>query len=573
LFLAIFAIHPVVEMGVNDDFSYTQIALQAARTGKLLYNGWNTPMIGLQAYWGAAWIHTFGFSFDVVRASVLPFDAGCVLLLYLLFRSSGLSPTMTAFGVCTLTLSPLLLPLETSFMTDIPALFFLLLCLWAASRVVRARNLAIFLFWAVLLTTAGLAAGTIRQTVWIAPIVIFPLLSLQADGAMRKLAIGILWSGAVFGAIYFNSWFGAQPYSVTLPLFSVHDFAVRNAIWNLAALTLELLILLMPVLCFALGLKKRLPNKMWGWAVSCGIFSTAVLCIFHYGRPKSPQIPLAHLGGNLVTQWGLLGVSTEVIGYKPVIVPFPLQSLLVFLSVSGSLALLLTAAAYAAKVVRGSIRSPDFVTRQLSAFRTWSTQNVILAGVILYMLAYIPAAGTRALAGVAFDRYLVPLFPFMVLAILLFCERVYAPRLGWLPVCMLLLFSLFGIATAHDFFARSRARLHAAEEVIHSGVARSMVSAGLEYDGWTELDLSGHINDERIANPPHQFVSVAGRAFPVDPRYWAWDLTPSVHPKFLVVLSPQKELVDSRYPRIPYTTWLPPRRFEMLIQQARNQDH
>jgi hypothetical protein len=522
LFLAIFAIHPVVEMGVNDDFSYTQIALQAARTGKLLYNGWNTPMIGLQAYWGAAWIHTFGFSFDVVRASVLPFDAGCVLLLYLLFRSSGLSPTMTAFGVCTLTLSPLLLPLETSFMTDIPALFFLLLCLWAASRVVRARNLAIFLFWAVLLTTAGLAAGTIRQTVWIAPIVIFPLLSLQADGAMRKLAIGILWSGAVFGAIYFNSWFGAQPYSVTLPLFSVHDFAVRNAIWNLAALTLELLILLMPVLCFALGLKKRLPNKMWGWAVSCGIFSTAVLCIFHYGRPKSPQIPLAHLGGNLVTQWGLLGVSTEVIGYKPVIVPFPLQSLLVFLSVSGSLALLLTAAAYAAKVVRGSIRSPDFVTRQLSAFRTWSTQNVILAGVILYML---------------------------------------------------LLFSLFGIATAHDFFARSRARLHAAEEVIHSGVARSMVSAGLEYDGWTELDLSGHINDERIANPPHQFVSVAGRAFPVDPRYWAWDLTPSVHPKFLVVLSPQKELVDSRYPRIPYTTWLPPRRFEMLIQQARNQDH
>ena len=71
---------PFVEMGINDDFSYTQIALHLANTGKLAYNGWNTPIVGFQAYWAAIFIKLFGFSFTLVRFSVLPFAVGCSVL-------------------------------------------------------------------------------------------------------------------------------------------------------------------------------------------------------------------------------------------------------------------------------------------------------------------------------------------------------------------------------------------------------------------------------------------------------------------------------------------------------------
>src|SRR5687768_9114944 len=120
--IAVLATVPVGETGLNDDWSYARTALDAARTGKLIYNGWATTMVGVQAYWGALWIKIFGFSFITLRLSVLPLAAGCGYLIWWLGRRCGLSDRAAMFASLAVTTSPLFVPLAASFMTDVPGL-------------------------------------------------------------------------------------------------------------------------------------------------------------------------------------------------------------------------------------------------------------------------------------------------------------------------------------------------------------------------------------------------------------------------------------------------------------------
>ena len=115
---------PILEMGVNDDWSYAWTARAFATTGHLAYNGWVGAVVGVQAIWAGLLIGVFGFSFTLVRLSTLPFAAGCAMLLYRLSRYAGLDPPFALFGTATVTLSPLFIPLSASFMTDVPGFFF-----------------------------------------------------------------------------------------------------------------------------------------------------------------------------------------------------------------------------------------------------------------------------------------------------------------------------------------------------------------------------------------------------------------------------------------------------------------
>src|SRR6266566_2144883 len=83
---AILMIWPVAEMPYGDDTAYTYVALNVARSGHLIYNGWESALLVLHAYWGALFIRLFGFSFTWVRFSSLPFALGAVGFCYFLLR-------------------------------------------------------------------------------------------------------------------------------------------------------------------------------------------------------------------------------------------------------------------------------------------------------------------------------------------------------------------------------------------------------------------------------------------------------------------------------------------------------
>src|SRR5256885_12336142 len=86
----IVATWPICGVPFSDDFSYTKTALDFARSGQFHYNGWAAVMLGWQAVWGALFIKLLGFSFNVVRLSMLPFAMANAYLFHRVLIQFGL---------------------------------------------------------------------------------------------------------------------------------------------------------------------------------------------------------------------------------------------------------------------------------------------------------------------------------------------------------------------------------------------------------------------------------------------------------------------------------------------------
>ena len=558
--VAVLATLPYVDMGVNDDFSYTQIALRLAQTGKLAYNGWNTPMIGLQAYWAALFIKLFGFSFAVVRFSTLPFAVGCTVLLYLIALRAGLSRSLAIFLVFVVAFSPLAIPLEASFMTDIPGLFFMLVCvvcvLAATEPAAGAAKVAVC---AALLTAAGLAGGTMRQTDFLIPVLYLPYIAWRSRDLRLRVWCGICALASVIGFMELSRWFSHQRYVPVLPLlpFSTRAGYLRIAD-NLLGLLMELVVLLVPVTILYLFARVRL-NRIGWLLLSAGSVLVAGAVILT--MPYFHDIVFRLMGGNIITDTGILGSGVEVIGDKPRILSIWLQIALVALAVG-----LLSLAAV--EMIR---RSGDSAEEWRSALSRWlhstSGRSRFEHAFLLFAVMYCPLVASRAIVMQGFDRYLLPLLALDGIALLICLQSRAAVKLAaaW---TFAILFACYGVATTHDYFACSRARLQAAQMLTQAHIPRRCISAGLEYDGWTEIALHGYINRLEIAVPANSYQSVAGRKYPITPPYWFWELTPTLKPAWLVVTSPQPGLTTLQQYAVSYQTWLPPFERRILVQAA-----
>jgi hypothetical protein len=151
-----------------------------------------------------------------------------------------------------------------------------------------------------------------------------------------------------------------------------------------------------------------------------------------------------------------------------------------------------------------------------------------------------------ALTGITFDRYTLPVLPLAVISILRSrpCGRV-VPVSAWACVVV---FAGYGIATTHDYFSDLRARGAASEELQNSGVARGRISAGVEHDGWLQLELAGTIKPfmygDDLRTKPGEF--------------WFWKRATALTPEYVVLSSPIGKIPAHPVVTIPFDTWLPP---------------
>lgn len=542
--VAIAATIPLVEMAINDDFSYTRVALNAAQTGRLIYSGWGSPTVGLQAYWAALFIKIFGFSFQIVRLSALPFTFGCAAILLSLFKRAGLSPLTALFAVLTVMLSPVAIPLEPTFMTDITSLFFVLLTIWCADHAVHSGHEGDWYRWLFATALAGLAGTTIRQSVALALVVTLPFVAWRA--ARRSHAViailALLISAGCVAAL--NVWYQAQPYGVPLPLIDKANFkGYRMAVYNAMANVIQVPLFVLPAMFLTVAEWRKFSRSVRAALLSVGLGAAGFLWYVWRSRPYIPKIPFGHLGGNMVTQWGLLGANVEILGDKPVVLRTRFQIAIIAVTISFSVAIAFWIVELFRR--RRSVVPPKTFTREYSAF--------VLLG--LYACAYIPLVVLRSYVAVSFDRYLIPILPAAVLGIcLLPGVRLRTPG----PAAWALLAGgcFFGVGIAHDYFSESRGRSTAVESLLRAGIPRTSISAGLEYDMWTQMENSSHINDPMIVNPADAFVPVDNSSGPIQPSVWFWKFAPVIKPRFILVLSPQRGLSDSGLPPITFSRWL-----------------
>jgi hypothetical protein len=534
---------PLLDSGVNDDFSYTQSAFDFARTGHVLYNGWSTAMLGWQLVWGAGFVKLFGASFNAIRLSMLPISMGSVYLLYQVLVRFGVNSWNAAIGALTMGLSPMFIALSTSFMSDVPAVFCIIVCLYMCQRAIQAGSDRATLLWLLSATVVNLAGGTVRQIAWFGALAMVPATAWLLRRRRYVLpATMMAWGGSVCCIAWCLRWFHQQPYSIVQRVWSSPLTPMLLLECGIAMLFffLNLLMFMMPLMVSLIPAAFSRPRfYRSGSFMLAGVLAAALL-LWQAHNPAGP--PMA--------PWLLNVISIRGMHATREVSPLPLvMSKWVWLCLTDALLLCLASCWV---VVRGS-RASD--CRAPVPEAAYGAATLALSFALCYIALLLPWAAYLAL----YDRYTLPLFPLFIVCFLPYHSQPREARLHWISVIVLALFAFYAVAATHDYFSAHRARLAAAAEVERSGVPRTQIHASMEYDARTQLEAQGYIADPRVAwAPAAHGHSVERHPWPAAcPFYYAY-LFPAVDAKYVVTTEPLACLKDSGFPPVTYRIWLPP---------------
>jgi hypothetical protein len=491
-----------------------------------------------------------GFSFTLVRMSVLPFAAGAIALVYLLARRAGLTAQDSLFAALMTGLSTPYLPLVPTFMSDVPALFCLLACWYGFARAAEpvAASGAVWrpIAWLAVGMAAGLFGGTIRQAYWFAPVTSAAVLCLRrGPAAAVRIAAGACIVIGVATIALGAAWFNRQPYAIPTQLPAGAGLDVRVVAGGVAQIVAEAAQKVLPVVLFCLpwvvAHAATAARTRWGRCVL--VAAAAMLAgVFIGTMTGSCAGPLSLLGG-----W-----------WRPV--GRPAHDAVVGVIRCG---------------VLGVVVALGMAVTEAARRRCDSADRSRLPAAILMPLAFLVPYGCSLLmvaetTGGIYPRYYLPFLP--ALATWLLHHARPAPGaaafttrrsvLGWALVGF---FAVRGIAITHDEFADIRARLAAIAFLERQGVPRDTITSKWSIDGWEQVEREGHVNDRRIRVPPGAYRADVPHDYP-DPQFR--ECFPALRPDYVVAESRERVPGDvGDFPRFASTAWLrPPYRREIVIR-------
>jgi hypothetical protein len=548
--LCYFVVRPFAEIGILDDWSYIKTTQVLAQTGHIVYNGWATAMLGWQLYFGALFVKILGFSFTTVRFATVVESMATAFLLQRTFVRAGLNSWNATLATMTFILSPVCFPLEFTFLTDISGVLSIVVCFYMCLRALEAESELAAIVWISLAALLNAVGGTARQIAWLGVLVMVPSTLWLLRRNRRVLIVGCL--ACIAGACVVAAsmaWYARQPYTILesldpgkIDLISVRrvlSFGVRN--------TGQLTLLALPVLLMFAGTLRSWNRR------KAVVFLTGLCCFV------IPGIAVV-LAGRMYVSYPLF-VNDNLIFHS-------FENLKSFAALGNHLAIttnglrLLLAAAMVLGIL--SLVSCSFAgtqhpsrSQQAAAAISWQKLAIMFGP---FTMAYIALLMPRAMRGPSFDpRYLLPL-----LAILLFVlARYYQERVNaTLPSMSILLIAIFGgfsLAATHDMFAMYRGYVSAISQLLSTGASVTSIAGPVEFDGWTEIEKVGHMNESRIQLPKGAWVPPPVRSFPADCDVTSFlEKTPAINPAYVIVLNPTDCGGQQALPPVTYTTWIAP---------------
>ena len=551
------ATRPYVEMGFNDDWDYTHLALTFAARHHIVYSGWATAAVLVQVVYAALLTKLFGGAYTVHRLGTLFISGFLPIVTYKTGRALKLRGEYAYFAALALGLSPYFIPHEVSFMSDVYGCAFTLAAMHAGIRAVRASTGARALVWYAVSLAWAFAGGANRQVVWvIGPAVFVGYFLAWRVRDRASLAAGVLLTAVyIAGCWMIMAWLKRQPgFLFEAPSAStLRDFSAQivNVVRLYSALLLTLLALAIPVLVAGVRLRRRAPVLA---AVIVGIAVYAV-CAWKV-RMAFPYL------FNVLSNYGLLTPGTTLPGSMPVVLPNWICRLITA-AACGLTTLLL------ASWLPHARRSVTRAARALWQSAGEDTRDAA-AGTIpwVYTALYAGALIVRASRGEMYDRYALPLAPVLIFGILRMWQTAGRPRPNAAGYLLLAVFAAFGIAVTHDHFELSRQRVAALEALRSLGIERQRIEAGFEADMSYQEEARGSIYRGEPGGPPVQDAPL-----PTDgsPRIWYSPMTPAITPAYYMATSPLPHMNDCAVPRFDYRTWLPPteRRLYVVCAEAK----
>jgi hypothetical protein len=553
---SVLATCPYADMGFQDDWSYIRTALEFARTGHFVYNGWATAMLGWMIPWGAFFIKLFGFSFTSVRLSTLPIAMVTTYLLHSCMVRCGVARRNAVLGTLTFGLSPVFTPMAASFMTDVHGMFVILLCAWLCLRAIDAPSTRETLFWLTCAALSNVLGGTVRQIAWLGALVMVP--STAAYLRRRKGVLSyatFLWVLSFAGILGCLRWWANQPYSVperidrgSIDASMVHHFGGR-----LVKGLLCLLLLIYPVLAAWFGQIPQLSRRALLRVAGLVALILTVLLQIDVGARDLWVFPwIGHLLYSVIYGRG------EFPGPGPV--PISLNTRLIV-----SLFVVATALIFIERY--RTISSQRKVERTAPLARSWREALWVFGP---FSIAYILLLLPRAMYEFLYDRYMLGIMPMAMILLLRLYQRWFSDRVPALTFAVLALFAVVSVAGTHDWFAVNRARVLAVEELHTAGIPKTAIQGGFEYDGWTEITAAGYVNEKRITVPAGAYHRFAGLALPHNCEHFFSAMAAHVHPRYVVVGSPLPCFDPSSFPSVDYRAWMPPFHRSVFVQKVRD---
>lgn len=536
---------PFASIGVVDDWSYIWTARVLAATGHLVYNGFATAMLGWQVYLAALFINFLGFSFTVVRSSGLVISLLCAALMQRVFVRSGMTEWTGTIATLTLVLSPLFLPLAFSFMTDVPGLFIVVLCIYCCLRALQSASDRSALAWLAAAALSNVAGGTVRQIAWLGALIMVPSATWCMRHRRHVLPVGaLLWIISGLSIELCMRWFHSQPYAIGEKLvFEVHTVSALYAMSGVIAA----LLLAMPIMVAFLVSWPDGKRSAGAVAATAGAVIGSLL-FWLTTKPQFSALRDLPFDGNYVTSKGV--VTHDILGVQPEIIPTAIRFLLTVLTFSACACLIALLIRERGKWFRRNTAAPS----TLSPYPYLSNATLItLLGP--FAAVYLLLIVTRVSV---WDRYFLPfLFVFILFLVRIYSETISA-RLPRTCVVVGLVYAAYGIASTHDLFVFERARVVAADKVTNAGIPRTELNAGFEYDAWTQLEQTGYVNDPGLRSMPGAYHELPAPDLSQSCVGWFVNYTPSIHP--LLHLSRDKDSCygESRFAPVSYRTWLSP---------------
>ena len=523
-------------MGICDDGPYILIAQKLAVTGHVVYNGWETAMLGWQLYLAAGFIKLFGFSFTTVRMSTLLVAMALAFVLQRTMVRVNISERNATIGTLALVLSPLYLMLSATFMSDITGLFAITVCLYGCLRALQSSTARATIGWLCFAVFTNALFGTARQIAWLGILVMVPstLWLLRGQRERRVLSAGaaVALAGAlfIFGCMH---WFKQQPY--TLPEHIIpNTFPVSHVLSELFNTYLGVPFLLLPIMAlFVPEIRKSHPRVIA--ALFLGYLFAAV-----HPRHTHDVFLLEPTNGDWVSVYGIhVGLGMQ--GIKPLFLHKGARILLTIVSFGGLMGLI-------ASLLR--TRRTASAT-DASGGVSWRMLAVLLVPfTAAYALLLVPRATDWL-----FDRYMLGLLGIALIFLVRYYQERIQSRLPLAGIVLVGIMAIYGVAVTHNMFTFYRARVVLAAEVRAAGIPDTSIDNGWEYNFLVDLQHGNSINDPRIAVPAHNFISTpqppAGSC-----HLWEYDETTHIHPLYGVSFDPNECYGPAAFAPVTYSRWL-----------------
>lgn len=533
-------------MPFGDDFSYTKSALDFAHTGHFIYNGWAVEILGWMVPWGALFIKLFGFSFNVVRLSMLPIAMAAVYVFHQILRRFGINRRNAILGALTMALSPLFLPMAASYMTDVPGLLVILLCIYMCQRAVAATSDNAALLWLCSAMLINVAGGTVRQIAWLGALVMVPSTAwLLRERRGMKIAGVLLWISSLLGILACLHWFNQQPYSVPEHILAgpIHPKVLVHLAAQLLKTFLCLLLVIFPVsVAWLLSVRRLTGSARLRFAAAMAVLGLLAIILDRKGvldfwvEPwLIPLLQSQPLGSGQL--WVRLGISLLVVAPALIVMEQMVS------------------------------RKRNKLSNTYGNAASWSELGWVL---FPFSISYVMLLMPRGTFSIIQDRYLLGLVPTAIVILLRLYQELVTIRPSAVSLVTLIVCAVYAIGGAHDLFVGCRALASTIQMVQSSGVPRRAIQAGLASDGWTQIEDGGYINDPRIQVPAGAYnPNTPELKLPQECTLWFASFTPAITPKYFLIFPPLSCFARTKYPPVPYRTWLPPFHGTVYVQQLR----